>query len=132
MVSAEYVKTIFNALAHGDGPTFFSNVADNVSWTVTSTDNPLSGHYTSKAEFVPKTFQRLGALMQEGMKLEVVHVIAEGDWASVELKANAVAKNGTRFANEYCWVCKFEGEKIVLVRAYLDSALVKRVIEENE
>jgi uncharacterized protein len=132
MVTAEFVKSIFTALANGDAPTFFNNVADNVSWRVTGTDNPLSGNYNSKAEFVPKTFQRLGKLMEGPMKLEVVNVMVDGNMAAVELKANAKAKSGTDFANEYCWVCRFENEKIVQVRAYLDSALVKRVIEENE
>ena len=132
MVSAEYVKSIFAALANGDAPTFFNNVADNVSWRVTGTDNPLSGQYNSKSEFVSKTFQRLGALMQGRMRLEVVNVLVDGDTAAVELKADATAKNGSEFANEYCWVCRFENNKIVQVRAYLDSALVKRTIEENE
>ena len=66
------------------------------------------------------------------MKMEVVNVMVDGDMAAVELKAHATTKSGTNFANEYCWVCRFEGEKIVQVRAYLDSALVKRVLEENE
>jgi uncharacterized protein len=132
MVSAEHVKQIFTALANGDGPTFFNSVAENVQWRVTGTDNPLSGDYTSKSQFVSATFQRLGKLMEGPMKLEIVHVMVDGDMAAVELKANATAKSGTKFANEYCWVCRFEGEKIVQVRAYLDSALVKRVLEENE
>jgi len=59
-------------------------------------------------------------------------VLVEGDTAAVELKANGTAKNGYPFKNEYCWVCRFEGEKIVEVRAYLDSALVNKVLEENE
>jgi len=132
MVSAEYVMQIFTALSNGDGPTFFNNVAENVQWRVTGTDNPLSGDYTSKSQFVPATFQRLGKLMEGPMKMEIVHVMVDGDMAAVELKANATAKSGTKFVNEYCWVCRFEGEKIVQVRAYLDSALVKRVLEENE
>jgi len=132
MVTADYVRTIFTALASGDAPTFFNNVADNVSWRVTGTENPLSGQYNSKAEFVPATFQRLGKLMDGPLKLELVNVIVDGDMAAVELKANGKAKNGLDFANEYCWVCQFEGDKIVKVRAYLDSALVKRCIEENE
>jgi uncharacterized protein len=132
MVSAEYVKSIFTALASGDVPTFFNNVADNVSWRVTGTDNPLSGQYNSKSEFVTKTFHRLGALMQGKMCLQVVKILVDGDMAAVELKANATAKSGSDFANEYCWVCRFENDKIVQVRAYLDSALVKRIIEENK
>jgi|SRR5579859_951494 len=132
MVSPEQVKSIFQALADGDAPEFFKHVADDVSWTVTGTDNPLSGHYRAKSEFVPKTFQRLGKLMQGPLALKLVNVLVDGNWAAVELKANATAKNGADFANEYCWVCRFEEGKIVQVRAYVDSALVKKVIDENE
>ena len=54
------------------------------------------------------------------------------DVAAVELKADAMAKNGLPFKNEYCWVCRFEGEKIVEVKGYLDSVSVNKVLEENE
>jgi ketosteroid isomerase-like protein len=132
MVSSEYVRKIFSALATGDAPTFFNSVADNVSWRVTGTDNVLSGQYNSKSEFTSKTFARLGKVMSGPMALELQSVLVDGDTAAVELKANASAKNGSPFKNEYCWVCRFEGEKIVEVRAYLDSALVNKVLEENE
>ena len=42
-----------------------------------------------------------------------------------------IAKNGFRFDNRYCWVCRFNGDKIVEVRAYLDSALVAQLFQEN-
>jgi uncharacterized protein len=132
MVTAEYVKKVFTALANGDATTFFDNVADNVSWRVTGTDNPLSGQYNSISDFVPKTFQRLGKCMKGKLSLKLVNVIVDGDMAVVELKADATTKNGNPFNNEYCWVCRFENEKIVEVRAYLDSALVKKVLDENE
>ena len=37
-----------------------------------------------------------------------------------------------RFDNRYCWVIRFKAEMIVEVRAYLDSALVQKLIDENE
>jgi uncharacterized protein len=43
----------------------------------------------------------------------------------------ATAKNGLRFDNKYCWVTRFAEDKIVEVRAYLDSALVQRLLDEN-
>jgi uncharacterized protein len=70
--------------------------------------------------------------MANPLKLDIVNVMVDGDLAAVELKANAMAKNGTNFANEYCWICQFEEGKIINVRAYLDSALVKKMLEENE
>jgi hypothetical protein len=44
---------------------------------------------------------------------------------------HATARNGTRSHNRYCCVIRFEGETIAEVRAYLDSALVQKVIDEN-
>jgi uncharacterized protein len=49
----------------------------------------------------------------------------------VELHSLATAKNGLRFDNRYCWVVHFAGRTIDRVRAYLDSAMVARLFEEN-
>jgi len=49
----------------------------------------------------------------------------------VELHSLATAKNGMRFDNRYCWVVYFENGVIVRIRAYLDSAMVARLFEEN-
>ena len=59
------------------------------------------------------------------------HALVSGDWAVVELHSDATAKNGFRFDNRYCWVCRFVNGTIVEVRAYLDSVLVARLFEEN-
>ena len=53
------------------------------------------------------------------------------DQAVVELHSLATAKNGLRFDNRYCWVVHFDGDTIDRVRAYLDSAMVARLFEEN-
>jgi ketosteroid isomerase-like protein len=36
-----------------------------------------------------------------------------------------------RFDNRYCWVVYFRDDVIIRGRAYLDSALVARLFEEN-
>ena len=36
-----------------------------------------------------------------------------------------------RFDNHYCWVVRFDGETIIEVRAYLDSALVAELFRQN-
>lgn len=43
----------------------------------------------------------------------------------------ATARNGMRFDNRYCWVIRFENGLIVQVRAYLDSAMVQKLIDGN-
>jgi uncharacterized protein len=101
-----------------------------VDWTVEGT-HPLAGHYHSKADFVAHTFEKLNKVLPQGTQLHVEHVLVSGDWAVVELHSLATANNGLRFDNRYCWVCQFRGDKIVAVRAYLDSALVARLFQEN-
>jgi ketosteroid isomerase-like protein len=61
----------------------------------------------------------------------VENLIVKDDEAAVELHSLTTAKNGMRFDNRYCWVVYFQDRVIVRVRAYLDSAMVARLFEEN-
>jgi hypothetical protein len=129
-ITADRVREIFKGLENGDGAAFFDYVADNVDWIVEGT-HPLAGHYLSKKAFIDGTFAKLAKVLPQGTELHVEHVLVSGDWAVVELHSLATAKNGLRFDNRYCWVCRFSDGKIVEVRAYLDSALVARLFKEN-
>jgi hypothetical protein len=129
-ITADRVREIFKGLENGDGAAFFDYVADNVDWIVEGT-HPLAGHYLSKKAFIDGTFAKLAKVLPQGTELHVEHVLVSGDWAVVELHSLATAKNGLRFDNRYCWVCRFSDGKIVEVRAYLDSALVARLFQEN-
>jgi uncharacterized protein len=124
------VREIFKNLETGDGRGFFAHVADDVDWIVEGT-HPLAGHYRSKVDFVAHTFEKLNKVLPQGTQLYLEHALVSGDWAVVELHSLAIAKNGLRFDNRYCWLCRFSGDKIVEVRAYLDSALVARMFQEN-
>ena len=129
-ITSESVREIFKGLENGDGGAFFERVADDVDWIVMGT-HPLAGHYRSKQDFREGTFAKLGQVLQNGAQLHVEDLIVKDDEAVVELHSLATAKNGMRFDNRYCWVVYFRGGLIVRVRAYLDSALVARLFEEN-
>jgi hypothetical protein len=130
-VTADYVRDLFGNLETGKLERFFSRVADDVDWTVMGT-HPLAGHYTSKSELIERTFARIERIMKEGIVLKVNHVVVSGDEASVEMESLSVARNGRPFNNTYCWVVRFLEGEIVEVRAYVDSALVQLVLDENE
>ena len=130
MIAENVVREIFKGLEIGDGAAFFSHVADDVDWTVMGT-HPLAGHYPSKAAFIEGTFAKLAQVLPQGAQLHVEHLIVKDDQAVVELHSLATAKNGMRFDNRYCWVVWFKDGLIVGVRAYLDSALVAQLFEEN-
>lgn len=67
-----------------------------------------------------------------GVKLEVQHLYIDGDTTIVELLSTSVTNEEAPFANRYCWVCRFDGDMIVEVRAYLDSLMVDYTILRNE
>lgn len=129
-ISEEQVRKIFQGLENGDGAAFFQHVSDDVDWTVMGT-HPLAGHYPSKKAFIEGTFVKLGRVLPQGTQLHVQHLLVKDDQAVVELRSFATAKNGLRFDNYYCWVVYFKDGVIVKVRAYLDSALVARLFQEN-
>jgi ketosteroid isomerase-like protein len=129
-ITSESVREIFKGLENGDGAAFFAHVADNVDWIVEGT-HPLAGHYLSKKAFIEGTFAKLSKVLPQGAELHTENVIVQDNQAVVELHSLATAKNGMRFDNRYCWVVYFEGGMIARVRAYLDSAMVARLFEEN-
>ena len=129
-VDEQYVRELFKGLESGDGASFFEHVDDKVDWIVEGT-HPLAGHYRSKADFIAGTFDKLGKVLPRGAQLVIQHVLVKDSVAVVELRSLATARNGFRFDNRYCWVVHFNGKVINRVRAYLDSAMVARLFEEN-
>jgi ketosteroid isomerase-like protein len=129
-ITSDSVREIFKGLENGDGTAFFEHVADNVDWIVEGT-HPLAGHYLSKKAFIEGTFAKLSQVLPDGAQLHVEDLLVKDNEAVVELHSLATAKNGLRFDNRYCWVVYFLDGVIVRVRAYLDSAMVARLFEEN-
>ena len=130
-IQAHYVRSVFANLENGRPEDFFNHVAQDVKWTVMGT-HPLAGTYHTKENFLAHTFARLDKLLKEGVVLRVSNLLVDGDTAAVELESLSTALNGKPFDNRYCWIARFSNGTIVEVRAYLDSALVKQLIDENE
>jgi uncharacterized protein len=129
-ITQDLVLEIFKGLERGDGAAFFEHVADDVDWTVMGT-HPLAGHYLDKKSFIAGTFTKLDQVLISGAELHTEHLMVKDNQAVVELHSLATARNGMRFDNRYCWVVDFQDQLIVRVRAYLDSAMVARLFEEN-
>jgi len=130
-IQAHYVRSLFANLENGRPEAFFDHVAQDVKGTVMGT-HPLASTYHTKENFLAHTFARLDKLLKEGVVLRVSNLLVDGDTAAVELESLSTALNGKLFDNRYCWIARFSNGTIVEVRAYLDSALVKQVIDENE
>jgi ketosteroid isomerase-like protein len=69
--------------------------------------HPLAGHDHSKKAFREGTFAKLDKVLPQGARLELEHLLVQGDEAAVDLHSLATAKNGIRFENRCCWIVYF-------------------------
>jgi hypothetical protein len=129
-ITLGFVRKVFKGLEEGNGEALFKHVSESVDWTVMGT-HPLAGHYLGKKDFIEGTFTKLAQVLPHGAQLQTENVIVGGNQAVVELHSLATAKNGLRFDNRYCWIVYFREALIVRVRAYLDSAMVAQLFQEN-
>src|SRR5215831_19801052 len=128
-VSEDHVRRVFRALENGHRGKFLDHVADNVDWIVEGAHS-LVARYRSKGDLLAGSFAN--RIVPAGTPLVVEHVTVKDDEAVVELRSLATAKDGGRFHTRYCWVVHFAGETIDQVRAYLDSAMVAHLLDENQ
>lgn len=114
-----------------------TNAYHCTEWTVQS-KSVLGGTYHSRDEFRAKTFGRLGKIMDPAHPVwPKVHNIVGGgpdeEWAFVEMTNESATKTGMQYNNTFAWATRWNTEgKIVQVRAYLDSALVRDIVEGTE
>ncbi len=131
-ITREDVEELFGYMANDQPDKFIDRLAEDIEWTVKGT-HPLAGTFKSKQEYLDGAFNRLTAVLKGSIELQLEAVYIDGQTAIVELKSFLTALNGMPYNNEYCWVIHFsEDKQITAITAYLDSALLKQVIEENE
>jgi uncharacterized protein len=64
-------------------------------------------------------------------KRKFTRVLISDVWI-VEHTAAATTKKGSGFHQEFCWLCRFEGDTIVQVKIYMDTVVAYAVLSENE
>jgi uncharacterized protein len=110
---------------------FFDHVAEDVSWTIMGA-HPLAGTYHGKDLVRTATLGRLNLLMRDRLRLTVRRLHVAGVVVAAELNVSGTAIDGRPFQANYCWVCRFDGDTIVEVNAYVDSALIADTIARAE
>lgn len=131
------ITTLFKNLSSPSTQSkFFAGVSDNVNWWIVGS-TPMSKTYTSKKDFQDATLAILNGKVLDGplgFRLNHVVVDSETGWATAEMAAmDATCRNGMPYPMRYCWVVRFGEDSGLIeeVRAYLDSELLTKAIEQN-
>lgn len=131
MLTTERISEQFSNISSDNLPNLLKEFKDDINYTVTGTASPFSGTYTSQGEVLEKVYKPILACFSEGMTGKVRNVFVSGDYAILEITAEAKQKNGELFRQEMCWVCRYEGDKIAELRYYADTAATEKLLKEN-
>ena len=124
-------KIVENAVAMwkaGDGAAIFRILADDVKWTVIGTTE-ISGLYNGRQDFIDRALKPLGARIDGLITPEIVDIIAEGDRVVLQWNGTGRMIDGSTYHNQYSWVMRVRDGKVVEGTAYLDTALVDKVMK---
>ncbi|MEX0810180.1 MAG: nuclear transport factor 2 family protein [Dongiaceae bacterium] len=132
-ITRDYVESLFRNLETGNRQAFFDKMADDVEVSIMG-NHTLAATYRGKEEFLTKAHGRINRIRNPNvpLKISVRHVLVSGDHGIVEMHSISTALNGKPIENTYCWICRFEGDKIREVRSYTDTASMEKAILENE
>lgn len=81
---------------------------------------------TRPAPLVIGAIESFRTLFPQGLGLEVLTVLADGDRVVVEAEGHAVTGDGNPYANQYCFVMTLRDGRITQINEYLCSALAER------
>jgi uncharacterized protein len=121
------LQRVFAALAEGDGAPFRDVLADDVAWTLTGTTR-WSRTYRGKRAVLDELLAPLFARFGDRYTAIATRLIAEDDLVVVEARGRVTTVDGRPYHNRYCYVCRFEGGKVVELVEYMDTALVDAVL----
>ncbi len=121
------LEQAFAALEKGDGKPFFDLLADDVRWTISGTI-AWSGTYRGKAAVQSQLLKPLFSQFAEKYKAKAARFVTEGDVVVVEFQGGAKTKTGRLHENRYCWICKFERDRIAELTEYTDTHHVETTL----
>jgi uncharacterized protein len=107
------------------GPDRWMHFAPAFRWRMIGT-TPVSGVMVG-VEGVGETMRPFGEQI-ESLRVIVDEVIGEGDKFVKIAHSEGTTVSGEPYRNEYATVFRFEGDQIVDIVEYLDTALIERVV----
>ena len=121
------ITKAFEGLRHGDPSHFLPLFGEDIEWRVMGSSawsKHAKGLANVERDLVGPLFARFA-----GPYLNIPELIlADSDHVVVLAKGDAETVEGQRYDNDYCFVFRLEGGKIVEVREYMDTILADSIL----
>jgi uncharacterized protein len=124
----QHMQRIMEALARGDRGPFGAAMADDFTWTF-ATDGVWAGSWRGKERVRQELLAPLFAQFRDRYTNRASRILGDGDFVVVECQGEVTTHRGDRYANRYCYVCRFAAGKLAELTEYMDTALAERVLD---
>ncbi|MGI9024717.1 MAG: nuclear transport factor 2 family protein [Burkholderiaceae bacterium] len=121
------LQAVFDELAKGNSRPFVDAMSDDFSWTIAGT-GPWAGTWRGKNAVREELFAPLFAQFETQYTNTAQRLIAEDDLVVVECRGRVRTKNGKRYDNTYCYVCRIKAGKMAELTEYCDTQLIADVL----
>ena len=121
----ELVIDVMKALAEGKDQPFLDAMHEDMKWTWMGSGD-LSKTFTGKAAILNELWQSVKTSMAQPFRVQAHRILAEGEDVVMEGMGNNQTSEGKEYNNRYCWIMKVTDGKIVELREYMDTDLVRR------
>ena len=122
----QIVLDAFRAILAGDLKAYLARLDDDIEYTFFG-DHRFGRTFRGKDDLVANMLKPVAQRIKGGIALQIDNVIAEGDHVVLESRGEAVTQDGKPYNNRYCVVVKVMNQKIVEIREYLDTALLRSI-----
>lgn len=122
------IRQAFESWEKGDQSPFFDLIDDDVTWTVIGTTQ-ASGVFRSKQALIDNAFGPLLARLDGPLKVSFVDLASDQDKVFLQFTSSGRSRTGVAYDQSYCFAMLMNGARIVEITAYLDTDVLRRVME---
>lgn len=119
------IRAAFAAMAQGDPSILLQLFSPELTYTVIGSTR-FSTTVHGLDEMITRIVTPLASALSTPLVLEIEHMIAQGDHVAWQAHGRSTLLSGASYNNTYCFVFRFDGERVIEVTEYLDTALVER------
>ena len=113
------VAAAFDRWAAGTPDFFDTMLADDVVWTIKGS-GPSAGVHRGRKALTDRAIRPLSTRLRTQIKPVSTRLWADGDHVIANWSAEAVARDGKPYRNDYVWILRMEDGRAVEVTAFLD------------
>jgi len=116
---------VMTALAEGNDQPFPDAMHRDIRW-IWMGSGDLSRTFDGKEAVLNELWQSVKTDIAQPFRVKANLILAEGAYVVVEGQGHNKTPSGKEYNNRYCWIMKMVEGKIVELREYMDTDLVRR------